>query len=1277
MLHYRGDYLYFGDASNNRVRRVRMKNSGVLIADPTARPLDTVAGSSTSTGYSGDGDLAVVAKLNFSVSAWTDASGNLVIADTNNNRLREMTIADGKINTIVGGGTGGFAGDGGSGRGVTVTATATSGNYLPAVNTVQVLQSAWAIDSYQTVQNTTTSFTYHVRTASTDRMAADTTFTPTTTGPFTLTSLTIPNNATTITGTATPTGSIGNGTIVIPAIGTTFGATQSSTITVLPSALQQLTINDSFGPVPTATGVRNNILVRLPSAAPAGGVTVNITSSDASRVRVSACNPANPTSSTCTGDTPGAGVQVTVPAGQTLAWFDLIGQTSAFTDTRVNQPFGTFVNSNGDIYFADLSNFRVRKLSGGTLSTFAGTGATSLTTIGLNQQATATAMRPIGVVGDNAGNIYISNYVWNNVMKVDSNGVITNIAGVINGGGSQDGVLGTGRLNNPYQIGIGADGSFYIADYNNARIRKVPATGPNAGQLTTIAGVGSGATAALQATFQGTTGVAVDPATDDVYIADYDGHKMYRVVQSTGAIESIAGTGTAGFNGDQTNATIAQLNHPYMLHFKGDYLYFGDASNNKVRRIRIKNNGVLISDPTARPLDTVAGSSTSTGYGGDGDLAIVANLNFPVSVWTDSSNNLIIADTNNNRVRQVTVATGKINNVIGSGTAGFAGDAGPGSPGTGLGVTITAAVANGGPNYLPVQVGTRVNQSSWTIDQVASTQTGPTFTFRVQQTSPELGSGNRLNQSTTFNLLSTNPAVLGFNAPQQLTIADNATQVIGSANTLGAGSAQIVAQASATGIDQGSTSAITVQPTISSVSNGSGYAGTTTAAVLNGQNLITATGIQAPSGIVATITAGGTTTALNISVQVQASVVAGSYQLTLLTPGGNANFTFSVLGSADKTWVGGASGDATNWSNPANWSPSGVPTNAQNVVIPQTANPPVLTATVTTNDLFVLSGASLSTGAGSFGIVAGGNLSAVGNITGSGSVSMVGASKTILGVVPNLGIVGSIALNGSLMVNGAAVVTSGSLDLNGQAMTVTSNFGTQSTGVLKMQNASGVLTVNGGMVFGGASETGFLTAGVVNIQGDFVQSTGSTTAFAASGTHKVVFNGTSNQNVSFQNPGSALSHFQNLEFANTSASGVDLLTNAVATGSVIAQNVSSKPVFGNGNTLTVSGLAANGLSLNNVLLVVTAPSTISQFDNAAFSGYASTATQFTISNAGAATPFIFNNLVFSSVPTTGFYISATDTAPGDGNVFTINLVSPTPAGQTRFSVAGGAVIHWP
>src|SRR5262249_1436013 len=150
-------------------------------------------------------------------------------------------------------------------------------------------------------------------------------------------------------------------------------------------------------------------------------------------------------------------------------------------------------------------------------------------------------------------------------------------------------------------------------------------------------------------------------------------------------------------------------------------------------------------------------------------------------------------------------------------------------------------------------------------------------------------SAARMNTATTFSLLSTDTNVFDFPAPKQLTIPNNGTSVAGSATTYGAGPAQIVAQASATGIDQGATSAITVQPQGTGgvlagdhTTAANGPANATTLIEINGNNLLKATGIAAPSGITATIT-NLTSTKLSVSVNVGSGVGSGGKTLTLQT----------------------------------------------------------------------------------------------------------------------------------------------------------------------------------------------------------------------------------------------------------------------------------------------------------------------------------------------------------------------------------------------------------
>src|SRR5262249_22815704 len=129
---------------------------------------------------------------------------------------------------------------------------------------------------------------------------------------------------------------------------------------------------------------------------------------------------------------------------------------------------------------------------------------------------------------------------------------------------------------------------------------------------------------------------------------------------------TVAGTGTAGYSGDGTAATSAQLNSPYgvAVDANGD-LYIADTGNNAVREV-VQATGNIF---------TVAGTGTA-GYSGDGAAATSAEMSGPVSVAVDDAGDIFIADAGNNAVREVVQATGNIITVAGTGTAGYSGDGG-------------------------------------------------------------------------------------------------------------------------------------------------------------------------------------------------------------------------------------------------------------------------------------------------------------------------------------------------------------------------------------------------------------------------------------------------------------------------------------------------------------------------------------------------------------------------------------------------------------------------
>ena len=209
-------------------------------------------------------------------------------------------------------------------------------------------------------------------------------------------------------------------------------------------------------------------------------------------------------------------------------------------------------------------------------------------------------------------------------------------------------------------------GNLYIADTSNNRIRKVD----TAGVITTVAGSGTygfsgdgGAATSARLSFP--YGVTPDGA-GNLYIADTWNHRI-RKVDTSGNISTVAGSGTAGFGGDggSATATAARLNLPgsVVLDALGN-LYIADRLNNRIRKV-----------DTAGVITTVAGSSTTGAFGGDGGAATAGQLNTPAGVALDRSGNLYIADRDNRRIRKVDTA-GVISTVAGTGTLGFSGDGG-------------------------------------------------------------------------------------------------------------------------------------------------------------------------------------------------------------------------------------------------------------------------------------------------------------------------------------------------------------------------------------------------------------------------------------------------------------------------------------------------------------------------------------------------------------------------------------------------------------------------
>ncbi len=347
---------------------------------------------------------------------------------------------------------------------------------------------------------------------------------------------------------------------------------------------------------------------------------------------------------------------------------DFSGDGGPAASARLSYPERIAVDSVGNIYFADESNNRIRKVAAGigTIGTFAGNGSYGSTGDG-GPAISAGLSLPVGVALDGNGNLFIADYGGNRIRKVViATGIITTVAGTGLLGYSGDGGLAvSAQLGGPLDVAVDGFGNLYIADTFNNRVRKVAAA---TGIITTAAGNGTAGYSgdgglAISAEVNDPYGVAVD-GNGNVYIADTFNSRIRKVAAGTGVITTVAGNGTLGYSGDSGPATSAELGFPQDLAVDTHgNMYIADSGNNRIRMVSA-GSGIII---------TVAGAGSS--YSGDGQPATSAQISsdsFGVAV--DRLGNLYIADTGNSRVRKVAAATGIITTYAGTGVAGYSGD---------------------------------------------------------------------------------------------------------------------------------------------------------------------------------------------------------------------------------------------------------------------------------------------------------------------------------------------------------------------------------------------------------------------------------------------------------------------------------------------------------------------------------------------------------------------------------------------------------------------------
>jgi hypothetical protein len=340
---------------------------------------------------------------------------------------------------------------------------------------------------------------------------------------------------------------------------------------------------------------------------------------------------------------PAAGVIQTI-GGNGVAGYS--GDNGPATSAELRTPARVAIDGSGNVYISDYSNNRVRKItaSTGTITTIGGTGTAGYS--GDNGAATAAEIDlPYGIAVDGSGNVYFSDLGNNRVRKISSSGTITTVAGNGTAGYTGDsGVATSAELNQPAGIAVDSVGNIYISDSANHRIRKVAVSG---GVITTIVGNGTSGSsgdgsAGTSAEIETVVGIAVDSA-GSVYFADHGTSKIRKWTAATTIVSTIAGNGTLGYSGDGGTATSAEIEDPSGLAVDlAGNVYFADTNSERIRKVTF-STGII---------STVAGNG-SVGFAGDGGVATSAELSNPTDAALDASGNLYIADYSSYRVRVV------------------------------------------------------------------------------------------------------------------------------------------------------------------------------------------------------------------------------------------------------------------------------------------------------------------------------------------------------------------------------------------------------------------------------------------------------------------------------------------------------------------------------------------------------------------------------------------------------------------------------------------------
>jgi sugar lactone lactonase YvrE len=343
----------------------------------------------------------------------------------------------------------------------------------------------------------------------------------------------------------------------------------------------------------------------------------------------------------------------------TTAWFEyatdpefdgVLVSTVAAAGNGLNQPNGLVADADGNLYVADTLNHRIRKIAqDGTPSTFAGTGVAGFAD---GDVAVAQFNEPIGLALAADGTLYVADSKNHRIRAISASGLVTTHAG-LGTSGFTDGVDTGARFATPHGLALGSDGTLYVADRGNHRIRKVAPDGT----VSTLAGTGTAGAAngaGAVAQFNGPVGIAID-STGAVYVTEAASHAI-RKVTSGGATSVFAGAAAAaGFL--EGNGTAARFSSPVGLAVDAsNNLLVADRGNLRIRKVT-----------PAGVVSTVAGTAVAGLLDGPGETA---RFDGPAALATTETGDLFVGELTNSTLRRI--APTRVVVQAASGLTGFA-----------------------------------------------------------------------------------------------------------------------------------------------------------------------------------------------------------------------------------------------------------------------------------------------------------------------------------------------------------------------------------------------------------------------------------------------------------------------------------------------------------------------------------------------------------------------------------------------------------------------------